>query len=299
MSFDWNCHPEAEQFIITHIQRFCELNTELAELNERLREEAGARLFDYVDHLSLGSTDGEETLFNLDFQRDERVEGPTYINLATSLPRIRLGKSNGLTIACEDVAHFLTVHGLSRTIEGTPFSPLRRAHISDTNGVDFWVVERRRADVMEAIKEAPEITLSYIAALEKWRTRDRHLKSDEETMARSIEIAKEQVKTIGQTLAAQTFFVSEMDYWRSRNRAGQELKSMLDQVGLGLAAPDHHAFRSSRRLFPQLITFFKTLGFHLREKFYAVAKQAGAHKSSRTATLAWHSFSISTFHQTN
>ena len=269
MSFDWTLHKEAEQFIITHLIRFCEQNKELAELNERLKEEAGARLFDYIDHLSLGSSDAEETLLNLDFVKDKRLDEATYVNMATCLPRIRLGQKTGLAIAVEDVAHFLTVHGLSRTIEGTPYSPLRRALISDTKEVNFWVIERRKADVMEPVTEEPQVSMTYLTALEKWRTRDRHLSTDEETMSHAIQVAKEQVESVGQTLAAQTFFVCEMDYWRSRNRAGQELKSMLDQVGVGLAAPDHHAFRSSRRLFPQLITFFKTLGFHLREKFYA------------------------------
>ena len=269
MSFEWTIHPEAEQFVMTHLTRYCEQNTELSTLSGKLTNEAGARLLDYVDHLSLGSKDAETTLRELDFTKDERVKSATFICPGTCLPRIRLGESTGVAIAVEDVAHFLSVYGLSRTIEGTPFSPMRRALVSDTNGVHFWVIERRQADIMEPVEQDPSQTMDYLDSLEKWRTRERHFASDEETMENALKVAKEQIAAVGTTMAAQTFFASEMEYWRSRNRAGQELKALLDQVGVGLAAPDHHAFRSSRRLFPQLISFFKTLGFNLREKFYA------------------------------
>ena len=65
------------------------------------------------------------------------------------------------------------------------------------------------------------------------------------------------------------FFRTERAHWQGRNRAGQLQASRQDRLGLGWGNHDHHTYRSSRESFLHLMGVLKSLGFELREKYYA------------------------------
>jgi len=272
MAFEWTTHPEADDFIRQRVDAAFAASSLLGRLTTRFRDEAGVRLQDFVDHLSVlldGET--EATLSKLGFVRDERVDGAAFVHPGTCLPRVVPAARAGVALAAESVGHFLAVHGLDGTIEGAPLGRYRRAVIGDDGAVDVTVVERRTAAALAPLDEPNDGPARWFAALEAWQRRRRD-GDDDEVMAAAIELARRQVAGFGETLATITFFVNEVAYWRSRNRAGQEVKAMLDTVGVGCAAQDHYAFRSSRRNFGRLLRFFMILGFRPREKFHAGAE---------------------------
>jgi hypothetical protein len=54
-----------------------------------------------------------------------------------------------------------------------------------------------------------------------------------------------------------------------RNHAARVQKQRQDKLGLGWGNHDHHTYRCSRRLFPDLVGFLQKLGLQKRERFYA------------------------------
>jgi hypothetical protein len=109
---------------------------------------------------------------------------------------------------------------------------------------------------------------------ELWKSRKRIFSNDAEGMVHAFDLQEEAIRLVGQNVACDLFFAEERSYWESRNRAGQIQKRRQDSLGLGWSNHDHHTFRSSRRLFADLIEFLLRFGFQKRERYYAGA-QAG------------------------
>jgi hypothetical protein len=80
------------------------------------------------------------------------------------------------------------------------------------------------------------------------------------------------VDLVGPDLAASYAMAEERVYWQRRNTAAALQHARQDRLGLGWGNNDHHTFRSSRAAFRRLIEVLETLGFALRERFYAGAE---------------------------
>jgi hypothetical protein len=283
--FHWVCHPEAEQALSQLINKMSRANSDILKLQEELARHTSTRLSDWVDHIAIEDPGPHESA------RYEKwgfvTEAVTasyrvFNHPSAQFPKIviydQASSLNGVAISVESIADFLMVRGISRHIEGTMYSPYRRCCISTEKGVSFWVVERRTGCSMEPIFShdyQEGYQERYLQAQEIWQTRSRDMEEDDrEAMAYTFTLAERLITLVGQDLAAWIILDVERKYWQMRNQAAQIQKNRQDRLGMGWANHDHHTFRSSRDLFPQLLRFFEMLGFFCRERFYA-GKEAG------------------------
>lgn len=260
--FQWERQPKAEALIVKFLEKACEANTAIAQLQGELHKHTSTRLFDWLDHVIVRKE--PEAGFVLD-------ETGVFHHPGAQLPRIQVGDQEGIAVKVDSIADFLMVRGIEALIEGAPLSGYRRAEICKENGISLYVVERRHTLTMEPTTPKEN---RYLEALELWQARPRALDDEDKAMEITLTAAEKLIKLVGKDLAAWVVLEGERKYWESRNLAGQLQKNRQDRLGMGWANHDHHTFRSSRRRFPHLVRFFEMLGFHCRERFYA-GEEAG------------------------
>lgn len=253
--FNWQCHPEAENWLDSLLNGFKVQDPHLATLEEELSKKTSTRLFDWIDHFSIDSRT-DPLRYGFEPVGSEGL----FAHPGAKLPFVRADQeSPGVAVKVESIADYLMTRGVQRKIEGSPFSPYRRAFFSKR----LVLVERRGTFATQPIECQEIYPFQYITAQEKWLTRDR---SDMEKIAT---LADELVRLVGRDAAAWIVLEGERKYWQVRNTAAQIQKNRQDSLGMGWANHDHHTFRSSRAGFTHLVNFFEKLGFHCRERFYA------------------------------
>lgn len=284
-SFQWKCHPAAEQFLVEGLAVACRANRAIEELQTSLERETSTRLLDWVDHLIMGrSVAVEQKLQAAGFVIDQTaVPYRVYTHPGAKLPAVLVhedgpaGKApavQGVAVLVESIADFLLARGQTAEIEGSPYSGFRRCCVANGNAVSLCVVERRGTRTMEPQQLADKDTVTYLKAVEAWKTRPRAMANEDENMVHTLQLAQQLVKWVGRDVAACIVAEGERDYWQRRNRAAEVQKNRQDRLGMGWANHDHHTFRSSRRQFAPLVRLFEILGFHCRERFYA-GQEAG------------------------
>lgn len=273
MNFEWECQPQAEQWLYALLDAFKGKNSAIAHLEKELWSKTSTRLFDWIDHFTVeGSPSVEHELEQNGFSQEWVM--PTYrlfTHTGAKLPSVLVRESTtkhpiGIAIKVESIADFLMIHRLNRCIEGSPFSPYRRCLVAQENNVALLCVERRGTRQVEPIYEAVGSLENYLASLEQMQTRSR------DSMSQTLALIEEMVTLLGKERAAWITCEVERKYWQSRNTAAATQKNRQDSVGMGWANHDHHTFRSSRENFIHLVRLFETLGFHCRERFYAGAE---------------------------
>lgn len=155
---------------------------------------------------------------------------------------------------------------------GDPLSPVRFARVETTESTELWIVERHGARGFELPDFDPERDIDAARVFESFRRRRRKFPSDAEGFAHTRGLVEQAVEQVGPDRASDAFFTAEREYWQRRNRAARVQKARQDRLGMGWANHDHHTFRSSRENFAALIAIFETLGFELRERFWAGAE---------------------------
>lgn len=276
---EWKCEPEAENALLKMLDHCIAQNPHVAKLSRDLELQTNSRLFDWVDHFICGASDQiESQLESVGFEQE--LSGPdfrAFWHPGAQLPRVLLRDSGkgtvGLAVKAESIADYQMVRGLCLPIEGSQLSGYRRCLVSDDNGIELWVVERRGCRQMVPVLLDAEQQLDLLDAMERWQTRPRH-GNDDANIKTAIQLAEILAEQVGQDAAAWVVLEAERKYWQSRNTAGQRQKARQDHLGMGWANHDHHTFRSSRKQFQHLIRLFEVLGFHCRERFYA-GEQAG------------------------
>lgn len=276
-SHQWQCQPKAEKLVVDILEKACQANADILSLQNELLKHTSTRLFDWIDHVIVGDSPAlERELAESGFVSDITAQDyRIFHHPGAQLPRIIVKDQDqpigGIAVGVERIADFLMVRGLNRWIEGTPHSPYRRCCVSKENNVMLWVVERKGTLFLDPIYQEANAIQQYLEAVEKWQTRPRDVKSGDEEifMQRTIVLAQELVRMVGQDRAAWIVLEVERKYWQARNTAGQLQKNRQDRLGMGWANHDHHTFRSSRKLFHLLVKLFEILGFHGRERYYA------------------------------
>ncbi|MBA3722904.1 MAG: hypothetical protein H0W88_10965 [Parachlamydiaceae bacterium] len=278
--FDWKCQPEAEKFLLEILAKAVQLNPILAKLEKELFEQTSTRLFDWIDHVVIPSNPYQIETFRLSgFITSEKINNyHVYYHPGAQLPRVKLvvdSQEFGIAVSVESIDDFILAHGgFKGEIEGTPLGHYRRCCFNITNGISFWVVERRGTLSLEPSNEELDYQTKYLTAQELWSKRPRTSEDDGQEIQQAIETAAQIIQTVGQNLAAWIVLEVERKYWQSRNTAGQLQKNRQDLLGMGWANHDHHTFRSARRNFAKLVRLFEMLGFHCRERYYA-GQEAG------------------------
>jgi hypothetical protein len=279
-AFQWRCEPEAEALTLSLLERCYQGSKYVFDLQQRLATEASTRLFDVIDHFSIGTTpDIEDKIEKCGFVLQQST--PNYrlfYHPGAQLPRIVLRDDSqpsiGIYVLVESICDFLMVRGFHRWVEGEPYSSYRRCNITTEGDVTLWAVERRATSSIDPFYSQNGYLESYISAIERWQSRPRHMPNDEEGMQFAIDLAGELSELVGRDTAAWIVLDVERRYWQSRNRAGQLQKNRQDRLGMGWSNHDHHTFRSSRQNFTKLVRLFETLGFFCRERFWA-GEEAG------------------------
>lgn len=280
--FQWECQPKAEG-LLKHYLNFClERSVFLRKLQFDLMEKTSTRLFDWIDHIEVGSSDEVmKSIYDTGFV--SQIATPSYrsfVHPGAKLPSIVIRDeshaSTNIALSVESIQDFLMVRGMNVLIEGSPFSHFRRACVSKEQGVYVNVVERRGTMSMEPEECSSEWLEKVAYSYERWKTRPRNvgLEKEEKACTYALDLAEQTVETLGSGMAAVIVLDVERQYWQSKNRAAQIQKNRQDTLGMGWANHDHHTFRSSRRYFSQLVRLFEILGFHCRERFYA-GEEAG------------------------
>lgn len=281
-AFDWKCQPQAEQLLLEVVERAVQVNPFIAKLSQDLLEKTSTRLFDWLDHVVILSSEYsegqlQEVGFILqDSQQEEKDR--VYYHPGAQLPRIVMKNSGvwGLAVAVDRITDFILARGGSTaSIEGTPFGQYRTCCFNQTHSVCLWVIERRGTLSIIPSQQSEDYIEDYLKACEKWSRRSRSLPNQEEAMRETLKVAQEIIDLVGNRhLAAWIILECERSYWQNRNTAAQLQKNRQDRLGMGWANHDHHTFRSSRKFFKDLVHLFEMLGFSCRERFYA-GQEAG------------------------
>jgi hypothetical protein len=275
--FDWPLCYDAENFILERIDAFIERNKFARTLAKRMRDETGTLILDWTDHLLLPAGD-EKKLREVGFVEDPLGETKDrHIALwqpEAMLPKVLLAPSNAkfplaLAIRADLVADFAIAHNLNASIDGEPFSRFRKMLVSDENGTQLFVIERR--GYRGYVTKKPDLK-AYVAVREMFQRRRRIWDDDAEGFAHTHKLLQDAVDMVGRDLACHLFFREERAYWEKRNRAGQAQRARQDSLGLGWANHDHHTYRASRQYVVDLIKAFEILGIHRRERYYAGAE---------------------------
>ena len=151
--FDWPLCYDAENYILTRLGAFSERNSFTRRLADRMLNETGTLLLDWVDYLVVPHPE-ERRLRELGFTEDSLAEAPAHLKALwhpeAMLPRVLVERDTSavrapdiLGIRCESIADFLVAHNLSAEPEGAPLSRFRRAVVSEENLTRLKVVERR------------------------------------------------------------------------------------------------------------------------------------------------------------
>lgn len=278
--FRWRRYPKVEKLFLNWIDEFKKDHSIFRELDSRLYRLTSSKIIDWIDHVLLPDTKRTaKEIEGLGFQKQSDEKSRAYRHHGVLLPSIVLTgdfsiQKAGVAIRVERISDFLQVNGFHTEIEGSPFSPFRRALVSIENGMAIFAVERRGTGGFEPTYPDDGYVSSYLEAVESWKNIPRGVDDEEKALSAIMKTAQEIISKLGQDAAAHIVCECERDYWLSRNYAGRAQKSRQDALGLGWANHDHHTFRSSRLHFSRLVRLFSLLGFNARERYYA-GKEAG------------------------
>ena len=294
-SFEWQRWPETDEFLDEAIKVALSGNALAAALASRMPRETGTQFKVWVDHLVMpGARALAGRLVDLGYERQSSPHSvgiPLFTHSRGIFPPIALeaGKPRGsegaglhvseVAIKVESVADFSRANDLGLEIAGYPIGPYRVARIAGT-ATTLAVAERRGyrgfepypGELAREGRMKPHAARDALAARDLWHSRRRRFDDDEQGMAATEATLERVIELAGSTdLACHLVFECERSYWESRNHAARVQKARQDRLGLGWANHDHHTFRCSRRFFPRIMSMFKRLGFHLRERFHAGA----------------------------
>ena len=282
----WTPQPEPARLVHRLLNECLEHCPFAARLSQRMLDETGTRMLDWIDHFGLALNDPAiSELQKVGYAKTDPIHGDTvWTHKAGLFPRVRQlhTATRQLAIKVDSVADFLFAHELSDvSIDGEPFSPLRTACVARGNGVAFLVVERHgclgfnpSAVTQSAVKSGTSFPVAVLHHFEKLLLRRRDFENDADGFALANKLIDAAIADLGRDRACDLFFTAERLYWQRRNRAGRIQFERQESLGLGWANHDHHTYRSGRESFVSLIAFLEKLGFQCRERFYA-GREAG------------------------
>ena len=271
-AFTWERQPTAARLVAQVLEKFVAANSEIARLSDRLRDETGNRLGDWVDSFVIPSNWFSDLAENL-AENGFIESGRNIWNHPEGIfPVVKLADEGPATllIKVESVDDFAALYPVSSADpEGRPGSAFRTLLVSIENDTVLVAVERHGWRGFEYSKE----TDADIAAAAKHLAVFYERKRDIADVAQGYDYTKKLIENavaeIGVDRACDLFFAAERKYWQSRNHAARVQYQRQQKLGLGWANHDHHTYRSSRACFHLLVEMLELLGFYCRERFYA------------------------------
>lgn len=271
----WETHPHAYKVVCDEINRFEKNVPWVAKLSQRMLNETGTLLLDWVDRVTVNCTEAE--LAEAGFEAAPECGPGCYRHRQAQLPAVvtDYGKSM-LAIKVESIVDFLEAQQLDsrHQVFGSLGSSVRRSCVVCNSDAEVWAVERHGQWLWQTSDESANQFARMYHHLERFRMRRREYEQANEGFAHARKLIDEAIQELGRDLAADLFFAAERSYWQSRNDAGALQFMRQQRLGLGWANHDHHTYRSSRESFPDLIRTLELLGMECRERFYA-GREAG------------------------
>jgi len=280
-NFNWPLAYDAEALLARHLESFLARHGTARRLAQRMRDETGTEFFEWTDHLVV-SQNHEKAFRDAGFVT-EPADAPVFVTVLAHphamLPRVLVSLKAepspaplSVAIRPEFLADFMARQGLGGEPVGRPCAHLRVLTVGEENGAVFQAVERLGYRGFLVSEPRAGFAEAVLRVRELWRTRRRHLESDDAAVREAFAVQQRCLELVGRDVACELFFAEEREFWMRRNRAGRVQKRRQDELGLGWANHDHHTFRCSRKYFPDLVKFLEHLGLVKRERFYAGAE---------------------------
>ncbi len=271
-AFSWERQPTAASLIDQLRGKFVASNDAIARLADRLRDETGNRLGDWIDSVVIPTdwfSELPENLLKAGFV--DSGEG-IWSHPEGIFPVVKLtdGGSASLFFKVESVDDFAAYYPVPYAKpQGRPGSAYRTLVVAEQNNTVLIAVERHGWTGFEFSAETDEDISAVAKHLEVFSSRKRNFEDPRAGYSYTKQLIENAVAEIGVDRACDLFFAAERKYWQSRNQAARVQYERQQKLGLGWANHDHHTFRSSRACFQSLVEMLELLGFHCRERFYA------------------------------
>ncbi len=271
-AFTWERQPTAARLIAQLLDKFVAANEEIARLSDRLRDETGNRLADWVDSL-IAPADWSGELAKCLAETGFVDSGQNLWRHPEGIfPVVQLAPLGpaGLCIKVESVEDFASRYPVPNAKpQGKPRSAYRTLEVSKENDTLLVATERHGWSGFELSAESDAELSAAKKHLEEFCKRKRDFADAAVGYTYTKKMIKSAVTEIGVDHACDLFFAAERKYWQSRNHAARVQYERQQKLGLGWANHDHHTYRSSRSCFHLLVEMLELLGFHCRERFYA------------------------------
>ncbi|NNC87806.1 MAG: hypothetical protein HKN82_05010 [Akkermansiaceae bacterium] len=272
--FQWEPCPQGQRIVDDLIDEFLSHSPEGRDLAGAMKDRAGTRFLDWLDHLVTPRehlvADLEAAGFTPGGEHDGRR---IFEHHGAIFPRIlvKAGVARAAAVKVDSVADFLATHTLPVDIEGPPHGILRRARAWARPEAELWVVERHGHRGFEVPPVDPAAAVAAQEHRDAFRRRPRDFPNDDEAFEAIHGLLDASIATLGRDWTADLWFAAEREFWMRRNRAARVQKARQDALGLGWANHDHHTYRCRRATFERVIAVFEKLGCTCRERFYAGA----------------------------
>lgn len=282
--FVWEQQPVAAEVIDRLLSSFCADSQEIDQLGNRLREETGTRLLDWVDTFFLSDHElcTPEALKKAGFLVDPSNSSVRYhpggifpkVAFTTSIFGNQTLNSNVLGVKVDCAEEFSRVYADGRaTCLGKPGSTLRVALLDAASGPQLAGIERHGHPNFSwpscSDQQIAQASKHLRAFAQRTRVFENNPNSDAEAFELCGNLVDAAVSDLGADWACDLFFESERRYWQNRNHAARVQYARQQKLGLGWANHDHHTYRSSRAGFAPLVAMLEKLGLECRERFYA------------------------------
>lgn len=271
-AFTWERQPTAARLVAQLLEKFVAANPSIALLEERLRDETGNRLEDWIDSFVVpanwfGSL--RESLAETGFA-DSGENIWTHNEGIFPVVKLTDGEMANLLVKVESVDDFAAHYPVPKGNPlGEPGSAYRTLEVAQENDTSLIVAERHGWRDFNLTTESQEDIATAREHLATFCERVRDFADAEAGYAYTRALIETAVADLGANRACDLFFAAEREYWQSRNHAARVQYERQQKLGMGWANHDHHTYRSSRACFHHLVEMLERLGFHCRERFYA------------------------------
>jgi hypothetical protein len=275
----WSVQPEAARLVaelIEGIERDC---AAIRQLRQRLLNDTGTRLQDWVDHLVIPEDERlADRLMSAGFNDDDSPDGHVFRHPGGIFPAVRFypKETRRVVLKVDSVSDFLYAQRIfdQELLDGSPLAPLRRARVAVEGTAELWVIERHGTNALTPLPVDAKAQSKVLEWREAFKFRRRLFPEDAAGFEHLKLMFLRATRDLGRARTCDIFFKAERRYWQTRNHAARVQKARQDRVGLGWGNHDHHTYRSSRACFKDLIAVLESLGFECRERFYA-GREAG------------------------
>ena len=279
----WPRCPQTAQWFARQYQTFADANPPIRELEQRFLDVAGVNIRTLVDHWVL--PDSEKTRQELEAcglilssVPGEEADWPVFEHRQARFPRVRLappGTPVRLAVEAENVEDFFRANHLEPESPFQPHLAYHRAHYVEERcslpAGELIVLSRTGYRGFRTGDYSWDASDKYRMAREGFWERDRE-DDQTEALAKLQTIVQNRIAEVGQARAVDDFFYVERLHYQGSNKAARWQYLRQEDIGIGWANHDHHTYRSSRQNFRALLGLFLTMGFEMRERFYAGAE---------------------------